>query len=77
MLMITKVTLKLPPNPQFSVFLALSDLMEMVTALVRMKEITPPTPKVEKISRATQERHILIRENPEVEDVPQLSEERP
>lgn len=42
----------------------------MVIAVVRMKEITTPTPKVEEMSRATQERHLLTRENPDVEDDP-------
>lgn len=51
--------------------------MEMVMAMVRMKGATTPTPKVEEMPRATQEKLLLTRETPEVEDAPQLSEEPP
>ncbi len=53
------------------------DLMEMVKALVRMKEITTPTPKVDEMSRATQQRLLLTGENPEVEGDPQLPGDPP
>ena len=64
-------------NQPIPIFLVLSDHMEMVMALGQMKGITTPTPKVEGMPRATQERLLLTGENPEVEDDPQLSGESP
>lgn len=72
-----KVSLFVIIQPISVLSCVLSDLMEMVMAMVRTKGATTPTPKVEEMPRATQEKRLLTRETPEVEDAPQLSEEPP
>lgn len=72
-----KVSLYVVIQPISVLSCVLSDLMEMVMAMVRMKGATTLTPKVEEMPRATQEKLLLTRETPEVEDAPQLSEEPP
>lgn len=75
--MFFKVSLYVVIQPISVLSCVLSDLMEMVMAMVRMKGATILTPKVEEMPRATQEKLLLTRETPEVEDAPQLSEEPP
>lgn len=75
--MFFKVSLYVVIQPISVLSCVLSDLMEMVMAMVRMKGATTLTPKVEEMPRATQEKLLLTRETPEVEDAPQLSEEPP